>query len=225
MKIKELVERTHVSGQSIHHYINAGVLPAPRKLGKNSADYHDRYVDQIQAIKDLQENHFLPLSAIKKIVRKQKQSSNGDLSALQIQSKYFKPLDRLLPTEVIGKRAFEDATGLTRKLRTTFEELDIITPERRNGKWIYSHDNVMIGRLIVEMGEVGIGPKGGFDPDDLKQVSDGFRTAILKDRNQFLKSLGGKLTEGEMQDKAETINALMGIYYYHLHRKLSADPS
>ncbi len=223
MKIKELVDRTHITKQTIHHYINSGVLPRPRKLGKNSADYHDSYVDQIQTIKELQEHYYLPLTTIKKILKKQRKSLNGDLSLLHIQSQYFKPLDRLMPSEVVGKKAFESATGLTRKWRTLFEEWQLITPENRNGKWVYSHDNVIIGKLIVEMGRIGLGPEDGFDPEGLKQISDVFRASILNGREQFLKSFCGKLTNEEMQDKAEKINEIMGIYYYHLYRKLSAD--
>ncbi|MEE8399253.1 MAG: MerR family transcriptional regulator [Desulfobacterales bacterium] len=225
MRIRELVDRTRISKQTIHHYINSGVLPRPRKLGKNSADYNDRYVDRIQTIKELQEHYYLPLTTIKKILKKQKKSPNGNLSLLQIQSQYFKPLDRLLPTEVVGKKAFEDATGLTRKSRSTFEKWKIITPEKRNDKWIYSHDNVVIGKLLVEMGKIGTGPRAGFDFEELKRVSDVFRASILKSRGQFLKSSHGKLSPEEMEDKTEKISELMSIYYYHLNRELSAGQS
>ncbi len=108
MKIGELADRAQVSKQTIHHYINAGVLPKPRKTGRLSADYHDRYLDQLQTIKELKENHYLPLSKVKRILKTQRKACNGDLSLLQIQSQYFRPLDRFLPSKVVGKKAFED---------------------------------------------------------------------------------------------------------------------
>ena len=41
----------------------------PRKSGRNIADYDESMVEQIGLIKDLQENFFLPLSEIKKIIK------------------------------------------------------------------------------------------------------------------------------------------------------------
>ncbi len=221
MKIGELVKRTQTNKQTIHHYIQKGVLRKPRKRGRNTADYGERYVEQIQIIKDLQKNHFLPLAEIKKILQEQRRSNAPDHSKLQFHSEFFKPLDRLLPDEIVGKLAFRKETGLSAKWHNQFEEWNIITPKMRKGKWVYSHDNVIIGKLIVEMGKIGFGPKDGFNPERLKQVSDVFRNAIDAGRDQFMKSFSGVLSPDEMQQKAQTINELMGIYYYHLYRKFS----
>ena len=42
MKISELVKQTQVSKETIHYYIREGLLPRPRKLGKNVAEYTTR---------------------------------------------------------------------------------------------------------------------------------------------------------------------------------------
>lgn len=223
MKISELAERTRISKQTIHHYINAGVLPKPRKLGRNSADYSDRYVDQIRTIKELQNSHFLPLSEIKKILKNQRRSNTQDSGDLRLQNKFFKPLDRLLPAEIVGKMAFRKATGLSLKRLQKLEELEIITPKRQEGKWIYSHEDGVIGQLITEMGHVSADPQNGLDPDGLKQISDIFRDTILKAREQFMKSFSGQLSPEEMEEKGRKMNELMGIYYYHLYRKYSSE--
>ena len=69
MRIKKLIDRTHITRQTLN---------------------------------DLQEQHYLPPSALKKILKKQKKSYSGDLSLLHIKSKDFKPLDRFLSTELVG---------------------------------------------------------------------------------------------------------------------------
>jgi len=221
MRIGELVKRTQVSRQTIHHYINAGVLPKPRKLGRNAADYGERYVEQIRAIKELQQNHFLPLSEIKKVLRRRGRSLGSEALALQLQSKYFRPLNRLVPDEIAGKTAFRKATGLSAKWLGRLEEWGIVTPRKRRGKWVYSYDDVTIGKLVVELGSIGPGPGEGLSPEELKRASDVFREAIDKGRRQFLKAFSGSLSSGEMQEKRLKINELMGIYYYHLYRKYS----
>lgn len=38
MKIGDLAQRTRITKETIHYYIREGLLPKPRKLGRNSAD-------------------------------------------------------------------------------------------------------------------------------------------------------------------------------------------
>jgi DNA-binding transcriptional MerR regulator len=221
MKIGELSERTKVSKQTIHHYINEGVLPKPRKLGVNTADYGERYVERILTVKELQEGHFLPLSKIKKVLKEQRRSDTLDPVVLNIQSKYFKPLDRLLPDVVIGKTAFLEATGLSETWLRSFEEWEIITPELREGQPVYSHDNVTIGKLLVEMDKMGLGPRDGFDPEGLRHVSDIMRDAVERGHQRFLESYSEKTTADEMRKTGLRMIEIMSLYYYHLYRKFS----
>ena len=67
LKIKELVQRTQISKETIHYYIREGLLPKPRKRCKNMADYDESYIEKIRRIKELQHDHFLPLGVIKDI--------------------------------------------------------------------------------------------------------------------------------------------------------------
>jgi len=219
VRIGELVKRTQVSKQTIHHYINAGVLPKPRKLGRNSADYSDWYVDQIRTIKALQKNQLLPLSEIGKILKKQQGAASPDPSLLQLQSQYLKPVERLSPNSIVGRRAFRDATGLSGAWLDKFQEWGIITPAKKNTRWVYSHDDVIIGKLIQEMSQVGADGSDSFDPERLKQVSELFRESMVKARRQLFESISGMVPKEDMLPKVRKINELMGIYYYHLCRK------
>ena len=69
MKISELVKKTHASKETIHYYVREGLVSKPKKPGKNVAIYDERCIDQIKTIKRLQDNYFLPLSIIKKIIK------------------------------------------------------------------------------------------------------------------------------------------------------------
>ena len=105
MKISELAERTRVPKETIHYYLREGVLRKPRKTGKNIADYNENYVEQIRIIKQLQEHYFLPLSVIKKIIRRHQKQSPSEKYSLNFLSEYFRPLDRLIAAAVTGKRS------------------------------------------------------------------------------------------------------------------------
>ena len=133
MKISELAKRTGIPKETIHYYIREGVLRKPRKTGRNIADYSESYVEQIRIIKGLQDNYFLPLSVIKKIIKHQKTQSLSEKSSFQFLSEYFKPLDRLLTSDITGREAFREATGLSRKWLTKMEEWAVITAEIKDG--------------------------------------------------------------------------------------------
>ena len=137
MKMSELVQRTGVNKETIRYYIREGLLPKPRKLGRNMADYNEESVERIALIKDLQDNLFLPLSVIKKILKKQKKSPEVQ-NLLRLRSDYLRPVARLLPHEIIGETAFLEATGLRADRLADFENWGIINPRVQNGSKVYS---------------------------------------------------------------------------------------
>jgi len=168
MKIGELVKRSRVPKETIHYYIRKGVLRKPRKTGINVADYNESYVDQLRLIKELQDNYFLPLSIIKKIIKEQRKQSLADQSSFKFQAGLIRPIDRLMCTEIKGKDAFMEATGIALKWLNKMEEWGVITSEEQNGIPAYSQDDVIIGKLIVDMDRLGLGPKDGYDPERVK---------------------------------------------------------
>jgi DNA-binding transcriptional MerR regulator len=137
VKIGELAKQTQVSKETIHYYVREGLLPRPRKLGKNVAEYKASYVERIRLIKELQDHCFLPLSVIKRILKFEKGSPEREWS-LQLHTDYFRPVDTLLPAEIVGEEQFRNATGLGRRWLAKMEEWHIITPEIRNGHKTYS---------------------------------------------------------------------------------------
>ena len=220
MKISELAKRTGVPKETIHYYIREGVLRKPRKTGKNIADYNETYVDQIRIIKGLQDNYYLPLSVIKKIIKHHKKQSLSEQSSFQFASEYFRPLDRLFTNEVTGRELFRKATGLSRKWLATMEEWNVITAEERNGQPVYSQDDVILGKLLVDMDRIGFGPKNGYDPEDVRGISDFVREYVVNSQKGYYKSNLERLTSKELTEKGSKFTEIMSLFFYHLYRKV-----
>ena len=220
MKISELAKRTGVPKETIHYYIREGVLRKPHKTGKNIADYNETYVDQIRIIKGLQDNYFLPLSVIKKIIKQHKKQSLSDQSSFQFASEYFRPLDRLLTNEVTGREVFRKATGLSRKWLATMEEWGVITAEVRDEQSVYSQDDVILGKLLVDMDRIGFGPKDGYDPEDVRGISDFVREYVVSSQKGYYKSNLERLTSKELTEKGNKFTEIMSLFFYHLYRKV-----
>ncbi len=220
MKISELVKKTGVPKETIHFYIREGLLRKPRKSGVNIADYHEGYVEQIQLIKDLRDNYYLPIPEIKKIIKNFKKQSPSDQAISQFHSKYLRPLDRLLSSSIVGSDAFRDATGLSRKWLANMEKWGVITADYENGEPVNSADDVIIGRLLVDMDNLGFGPQDGYDPKDLKGIVDFIRNYIEGGHNKYQETNLERLKQADHEEKGSQFTEVMSLFFYHMYRKL-----
>ena len=157
MKISSVVKRTGVPKETIHFYIREGLLRKPHKSGINIADYNENHVKQIRFIKELRDNYYFPIPLIRKIMRKVKKQPASDRAFFELHSKYFRPADRMLTGEIVGKEAFHETTGLGRKWIDKAEQWGLIEPHMQDGRAVYSLDDVAVveraGRPIGEVAD------------------------------------------------------------------------
>jgi DNA-binding transcriptional MerR regulator len=221
MKISELADKTKVPKETIHYYIREGVLPKPRKRAKNVADYGESYVEQIRIIKKLQDSYYLPLSVIKRIIKRHKKQPQSEQSSFQLLSEYFGPMDRLFyNNDVEGRDEFMKATGLSAYWLGRMEEWRVITAEMRDGVSVFSHDDVIIGKLLVEMDRTGFGPRDGYNPEELKRIVDFVREWVRGTQREYYQSNLERLASQEVTEKGSKFTEIMSLFFYHLYRKL-----
>jgi len=222
MKISELSIRTQVPKETIHFYVREGLIPKPKKRGINVADYDESFIEHIHLIKEIQDHFFLPLSLIKEIIKRQKRSP--ELKALlKLRMGYFSPLDQLLEKEVVGLDAFAGATGMGKKWIVQFMEWGVITPESRDGADVYSQDDVILGRLLVDLDRAGFGPKDGINPAVVKDYIRIYKQIVKLAHESFLETAENQLTPEETLAKGIRGRELMGVFFYHLYRKLAKE--
>jgi hypothetical protein len=176
-------------------------------------------VGQIQLIKDLRDKYYLPIPEIKKIVKDFKKQSPSNQAVSQFYSRFFRPADRLLAKEVIGREAFREATGLGFKWLDQAEQWGVITPENRNGDAIYSSDDLAIGKLMVDMDLLGFGPKEGFDPEDLRHIAEFVKKYVVTVFRKYYENNQEKLTSKEYVERASQYHEVISLFFYHLYRK------
>ncbi len=103
------------------------------------------------------------------------------------------------------------------------EEWKIINPGVRNGSKVYSQDDITLGKLIVEMDNIGLGPKDGFDPEALKHYLDKFREIAIMSQKYYIETALGRLSPEEFSKKISQGREIMSLFFYHLYRKLSRE--
>ncbi|MFA6012511.1 MAG: MerR family transcriptional regulator [Desulfobacteraceae bacterium] len=220
MKISELVQRTKVARETIHYYIREGVLAKPKKMGKNTADYDESYVDQIRVIKGLQDNYYLPLSVIKKIMKSQKKKTVMEQSSFWVQSEYLRPIDQLLSDVVEGTEEFAKITGMDAKWVEKMEVWGVIACQERNGVKIYSRDDVVIGKLVTDMGSSGFKPRDGYDPEELKRFVDFFRQTAKHWMERYIEPTLEMATSEQFTAKGGQLTEIMSLFFYHAFRRI-----
>ena len=68
LRMRELAAQSGVSAGTIKHYLREGLLPEPVRTSRNMAYYPPDFVERIRVIKQLQEERFMPLKAIKQVM-------------------------------------------------------------------------------------------------------------------------------------------------------------
>ncbi|MEJ2727286.1 MAG: MerR family transcriptional regulator [Deltaproteobacteria bacterium] len=221
MKISSVVKRTGVPKETIHFYIREGLLRKPHKSGINIADYNENHVKQIRFIKELRDNYYFPIPLIRKIMRKVKKQSASDRAFFELHSKYFRPADRLLTGEIIGKEAFHETTGLGRKWIGKAEEWGLIEPQMQDGQAVYSLDDVAVAKLMVDMDRIGFGPKDGHDPEDLRYIADFVKGFVVKSFKKYYRTNLEKLSAADFDEKRDQFHEIISLFFYHLYRKFA----
>jgi DNA-binding transcriptional MerR regulator len=217
MKISELARRTDVPKQTIHYYIRSGLLPKPRKLGSNSADYDENYVERIKLIKELQNDFFLPLPTIKKIMWENRSASK--MAMLKLRTDYFRPMEHYLGTGIVGDEAFLKATGMASRWLPIFKEYDLISSRQQDGENVYSQDDIIIGKVMVNMAKLGINRANNFKPEvTLPMLADTFRK-VAKDLIEDFRRATVDMKPSEREELALRGHEIMGVLFYHLYRK------
>jgi DNA-binding transcriptional MerR regulator len=221
MKLKDLIQIAGIPKQTIHYYLQQGLLPKPRKLGRNLSEYDQRHVDRIRLIKELQEDYFLPLSVIKKILKKYNREPETR-AMLKIRREYFRPLSQLLAGKIKGEDAFLEETGLRRKRLHQYEHWGLITPEIVNDQKVYSHDDQVIGKVIDEWRKIGMTAEKGFEPDTLWANMKVFRDIVKNHSEYFFSTASRTMSDKEVMEMAKLALEITALFYYHLYRKLGA---
>ena len=150
----ELAEASGVPAPTIKHYLREGLLPEPVKTSRNMAYYPPEFVDRIKLIKQLQEERFMPLKAIKAVLDEDPERARA-LVELE---------DRILDRALAGERTRTSAAevreryGVPKEVLDRLEELEVLSPNSRG----YSPSDVKIIEAISRFRAGGYDEQIGF---------------------------------------------------------------
>ncbi len=227
LKMKELSEITEVSSGTIRYYIQQGLLPQPHKPHKNMAYYDESYVEKVRLIKDLQQNHFLPLEVIKMVINENgydlkkaknwlNQADHISWFESKLEQNDLKPMskDEILEFSGVDIEDFDAAI-----------KYNMVKPDK-NG--LFNKEDIEVALLASEFRKIGLTVERGFTIEFLVLHYEMLEFLARKEVDIFAKNiLNNDLSFDDIYEVAEKamdiIYKLAPIIHRRFLRKLLDD--
>jgi DNA-binding transcriptional MerR regulator len=193
LKMSQLAEASGVSSGTIKHYLREGLLPEPVRTSRNMAYYPPDFVDRIRLIKRLQEERFMPLRAIKRVIERAAEDEKSRVSAAELRRRHE------IPREVLERLV----------------ELEVLTPTSRG----YAPSDAKIVEAIARFRAGGYDERIGFTVYDTLRYKRALEALVEEEVQVLMERLGDMDTDRAVElieDGSEPLRDLIAA----LHQKL-----
>ena len=183
LKMSELAEASGVSAGTIKHYLREGLLPDPVKTSRNMAYYPPEFVERIGLIKRLQEDRFMPLKAIRKVLE---DSPERARALVEVEDRI---LERAQREDVARVSRTEAARrfGIPREALRRLEEIGVLTPDRRG----YGEQDARMLEAISRFRAGGYDEQIGFTVYDTLRYKEALQRLVEEEVEVVLERLAG----------------------------------
>ena len=212
LKMRELADASGVSAGTIKHYLREGLLPEPVRTSRNMAYYPPDFVERIRLIKQLQEERYMPLRLIKRML-------DGDPERARA---LVELEDRILERAAAGEEARVSPADLHRRydiprdVLDRLAELGVLTPTKRG----YSPSDVKIVEAICRFRAGGYDERIGFTVYDTLRYKRALEALVEEEVQVLMERLAGEMDTDRavalIDDGAEPLRDLIAA----LHQKL-----
>ncbi len=212
LRMGELAEASGVPAPTIKHYLREGLLPEPVKTSRNMAYYPPEFVDRIKLIKQLQEERFMPLRAIKAVL----DEDPGRARAM------VELEDRILDRALEGERTRISATevresyGVPREVLDRLEKLEVLSPNTRG----YSPSDVKIIEAISRFRAGGYDEEIGFTVYDTLRYKSALEDLVREEVGIVMDRLAGEVPPERVVEMLEAGAQPLQDLIAALHTKL-----
>lgn len=215
LKIGELAEASGVPVPTIKHYLRENLLPEPVKTSRNMAYYPPGFVDRIRLIKQLQEERFMPLKAIRAVLEDDPERARAmvDLE------------DRIIERALSGERTRTSAAEVRERypvpgeVLDRLEEIEILSPDYRG----YSPSDIKIIEAISRFRAGGYDEQIGFTVYDTLRYKRAIGALVREEIEVVMSRLAGEVEPERvvemMEAGAEPLQDLIAA----LHTKLMVE--
>ncbi len=212
LKIGELAEASGVPVPTIKHYLREGLLPEGTKTSRNMAYYPPELVDRIKLIKQLQEERFMPLKAIKAVLDDDPERARA---LVELEDRI---LERALGEERTRTSAAEvrERYGVPREVLERLEQIELLSPNSRG----YSPSDVRIIEAISRFRAGGYDEQIGFTVYDTLRYKKALEELVAQEVEMVMDRLAGEVPPERVVEMLESGAQPLQDLIAALHTKL-----
>jgi DNA-binding transcriptional MerR regulator len=212
LRMGELAEASGVPAPTIKHYLREGLLPEPVKTSRNMAYYPPEFVDRIKLIKQLQEERFMPLKAIKSVLDEDPERARA---LVDLEDRI---LDRALSAERTRTSAAEvrERYGIPKEVLDRLEEIEVLSPNSRG----YSPSDIKIIEAISRFRAGGYDEQIGFTVYDTLRYKKAVEELVREEVGMVMKRLAGEVSPERVVEMLEVGAQPLQDLIAALHTKL-----
>jgi len=179
LRMRDLIRESGLPRETIHFYLTQGLLPPPHKTGRNTALYDQEHVERLRGIRELREQQFLPLKAIKAIL-----DGNPRTGFTREQEAVLRSvrlgLGGWARPEAVGRISIQEAAGnrVSRQEIESLRSAGLIDIHGSGRTATVSEEDAIVIETWAHLRGIGFGPERGFKPSDLAPFSQAVETAV-----------------------------------------------
>lgn len=222
LRMREVCARTGLARSTIHHYLREGLLPKPRKTGRNTALYDEEFVRRVQLVKRVQDTTHLPLARIRALL-----DGMPDAAIEGIDPARFSDVTqtiaarlRLASERELSRTELLDLTGIAPAELDGLARARLIDPVKRGRATMYSPVDVRVALAFARIRAAGATAERGFV--GTPGIVDAYRkhlTALARIEAREMVRMMGSLADMDVDafvaELAEPLSDLIAA----LHRK------
>lgn len=217
LRMGALAEASGVSAATIKHYLREGLLPPPVKTSRNMAWYTPDYVDRIKLIKRLQEERYLPLKVIKRILENEPDQVEA---RLQLEDTLLTRSQEMVSGRGMTRKQVVSKLGLPEDVLDGFERIGALDAiEGKNGIR-YGQADAEFLAAIARFRESGYGEALGFTIYDALIYMRHLEALARDEVDVISEKLPGKLSAEAAADLIERGHEPMRDLLSAMHLKL-----
>ena len=187
LKMSELAEHSGVSAATIKHYLREGLLPEPLRTSRNMAYYPVDFVERIKLIKRLQEQRFMPLKLIKRMLEEDPERLTA---MIELEDRI---LDLAASGNDSGRMSLAEARrryDVPQAVLDRLAEIGVLTPSGRG----YEADDVKIIEAIGRFRAGGFDEALGFTVYDTLRYREALEPLVAEEVRVLLERLAGRVS-------------------------------
>lgn len=222
LRMAELAERADVSAATVKHYVREGLLPEPVRTSRNMAWYPPAFVDRIRLVKRLQDERFMPLRAIRDLLRE-----GGPDRAEALLEHERRLADRALEREEprrVDREELLRRSALPPEVLDKLVELDVVGGPADGDGRAFDADDLAIADAFVRFRAGGYGEDLGFTAHDAVRYLETLGPLADEEARTFLRRLATRDVEVEagvdlLIAAREPLHDLVGALHSRLLRR------